>query len=96
MELKSTSGNAKSTDKRNSKSNNKLVEQQQVKGTPFTAIKYNDEWFLTLGKYRLTESKKTLSEVIKDAKRADWYRVMQIMNIVLDEKIETLKNNLNK
>lgn len=78
----------------NKESNSKLVEQKEVEGTPFTAMKYQEKWYLTLGRYRLTEGMESEEKVIEDATRADWYRVMQVMNIMLDEREE--RNKINK
>lgn len=87
MELNTTHGNANPTDKQSSNSNN-LIEQKQVDGTPFTAVRVNEDWFLTLGKYRLTDKLKTLGECIEEAKDASWWRIMQIMNIMIQEHEE--------
>ena len=35
--------------------NTKLVEFKGVKETPFTLAKQNEEWYILLGKYRLSE-----------------------------------------
>lgn len=84
MVTNTTHGNAKKTDNSNSKSN-QLIEHQPIKGTPFTAIKYENEWYLTMGKYRLTTGRKTLREVLKESKDASWERIMQIIQILIDE-----------
>lgn len=62
-----------------------LVEKLKIQDTPFTAVRLDDKWFLTMGKYRLTEPMKTFDEVNEDAHRADWTRVMQIIQIMIDE-----------
>lgn len=70
----------------NSESNSdELVQRIPIEDTPFTAIKFDDKWFLTMGKYRLTDPVDTLEGVKEDAQRADWARVMQIMQIMIDE-----------
>lgn len=97
MDSNTTHGNAKKTDKQDSNSK-KLIEQIKIEGTPFTAIKHDTKWYLTLGKYRLTEGMSTFRAVQKESKDASWYRIMQIMNIMIDERIEQLKqlNQINK
>lgn len=73
-------GNAKKTNNSNS-----LIERVEIDGTPFTAIRNEEEWFLTMGKYRLTQAMKTLEEVKNDATNTDWFRIMQIIGIMIEE-----------
>lgn len=47
---------------------------------------------LTIGKYRLTEPMETLEAIKADAERADWWRVMQIINLMIEEKLTTKQN----
>lgn len=75
--------NALNTNKSNL--NSELLENIEIEGKPFNAIRMEDKWFLAMGKYRLTEPMNSLEEVLEDAERSDWYRVMQIMNIVIKE-----------
>jgi hypothetical protein len=77
-------------DVNNSQSGNtELVEQKEIENTPFMAVRMEDKWFLTLGKYRLTEPLKTEEEVIESAKDATWERIMQVMKImIIEEKQE--------
>jgi len=74
-----------------------LLEQVPIEDTPFTAVKLDDKWFLTLGKYRLSEVMPSLEMVKEDAKDASWNRIMQIILIMIKEneqqKIDTLKTN---
>jgi len=104
MEQGSTDGNAKKTT--NNKSNSQLIEQKIIEGTPFNINKVNDKWFLALGKYRLTELLETEEEAREEAKDASWFRIMQVIQIVINEdkkksdkepEIENqIKLNLNK
>lgn len=75
--------NAENTSKQNS--NSELVEKIEIEDTPFTAIRIEDVWFLTMGKYRLSEPMQTKKEVLEDAQRADWWRIMAIINIMIKE-----------
>lgn len=79
--------------------NEQLIQQEPIKGTPFTAVKVNDVWFLAMGKYRIGEHKKTLRAVILDSKDASWERLMTIMNIMIQEDkqlTKTQNSQLNK
>lgn len=82
-EQKTFDGNVNETT--NSNSNSKLVEREEIKNTPFTAVKFEDKWFLTMGKYRLTDGLASKEDVINEAKDASWFRIMQIIQIMIDE-----------
>lgn len=69
--------------------NEQLIETVLIEGTPFTALRNRDDWYLCLGKYRLNNPAfESLEEVKKDATDASWFRIMQIMSIVVQEYIE--------
>ena len=69
----------------NSNSESKLFEQIQVGGTPFTIVKMEDYWFLTMGKYRLTEKLASKEEAMEAAKDESWFRIMQVIQAMIDE-----------
>lgn len=73
-----------------------LLQQEQIEGTPFTAVRLDDKWFLTMGKYRLSEPTKTFEEVLEEAKDASWFRIMQLIQIMIEEheKNKLKTNNL--
>lgn len=83
----------------NSKSNSKIIDQQPIEGTPFLAVKYGDQYFLALGKYRLTEPLPSLEACIEETKDTSWMRLLQIMRVVAEEfykeKNENKNNNSN-
>jgi len=89
---KSLSSDTMDQEHSSSSNSNQLVERIPIEDTPFTAIKCDNQWFLTMGKYRLTEPMPSLDEVTQDAQRADWTRVMQIIQIMIDEN-EAKRNN---
>ena len=68
------------------KKNTKLVEFKQVKETPFTLAKQNEEWYILLGKYRLSEGYETEKEAEKEAKRVCWNKIMQVNSVIITEE----------
>ena len=54
------------------KEKEQLLEQHKVDDTPFTLVKYNDKWFLTMGKYRLTEPTPTREETESQVHDVTW------------------------
>lgn len=62
-------------------------------GAPFTAVKHGNEWFLCIGKYRLTDGLKSLKEVKEEKKDTSWLRVMQIMQIMINDDYANRNNS---
>ncbi|AXH74113.1 MAG: hypothetical protein [Microviridae sp.] len=62
-----------------------LFEQKPIKDTPFTAVRMDDKWFLTMGKYRLSEPIETLEQCEESANDASWMRILQVINIMIKE-----------
>lgn len=85
METKdSTTGYAVET--RSKKSNSEeLIEYHEIKDTPFTIARNGDEWFVLMGKYRLTEKLKDKAEATKEAKSMTWFRIMQVISIMITD-----------
>lgn len=82
---KSSSTNADQQHNNNSNSERQLLTKKPIEDTPFTAVKFDDKWFLTMGKYRLTEPINSEEEVTKEAYSTTWHRIMQIIQIMIDE-----------
>lgn len=60
-----------------------LVERKEIEGTPFTAVKMeNEQWCLTLGRYILTPGLKNYNDVVKQTKSLNWELLLKVMNIV--------------
>lgn len=74
------------------KENTELIEKHLIGGTPFTAIRVDDKWFLALGKYRLTEPLESLEECIEQSKADNWTRIMQVINVMIENQPK-LNNN---
>lgn len=70
-----------------------LTEYEQVKGTPFTAVKDNGKWYVLMGKYRLTESFETKTEAVKDAEEITYFRIMQVFQIMMQDYEDQKKIN---
>lgn len=64
--------------------NTQLKEVEPIEGTPFTAVKIEEKWFLSFGQYRLSEMLESKEECIDNSKDTSWERLMTIMNIVIE------------
>lgn len=93
---------AKETINSESNSNKKLTEAVKIENTPFTAIRLDETWFLTMGKYRLTNQLGSLEECKAEAADSSWERIMTIIKIMLiehdlEKQLEkTISNQENK
>ncbi len=82
--------NAEETDKQKSR----LIEYEQVKETPFTIAKIlreNEEkhdYYIMMGKYRISEKYEEHKEVMKDAERIDWWKIMGVIHAIANEVID--------
>lgn len=72
------------TDKQHS---GELITRVDIAETPFTAIKRQDEdgYFLTIGKYRVTEGNKSLSELQNMTEGVDWKLIINVIGVVITE-----------
>lgn len=69
------------------------MEQHPIANTPFTALKYDGKWYLTMGKYRLTKELQNKEKCIYESKNASWNRLMQVIQIMIDNNHENQKNS---
>lgn len=80
----SSSTNADETN--NNNSSRQLIQKEPIAETPFTAVRVDETWYLMLGKYRLEpEGFNSMEHVIEKAHDTSWHRIMQIIQIMIDE-----------
>ena len=60
---------------------------KEVDGTPFSCVKYDEKYFLALGKYRLSDLMNTEEEVFEDAKDVSWWRMLAVIHAVAQEVV---------
>lgn len=58
-----------------------LIERHPVPGSPFHIIKQNEEWFLTMGNYRLSNEMFSMGEVEDYIKEQQWNIILSMMEI---------------
>lgn len=66
-------------------SSTELVEQIAVPNTPFTLNRIDQIWFVSMGKYRISEPLKTKDEAAENAESTDWFRILQVIKIMIEE-----------
>lgn len=87
VEPLNTSMNVNETDNKNYSS--ELIKREQIGETPFTAIKTEQGgWFVTIGKYRVSEEYKTKAEVVKLVEKKDWGLIMNVITVVTETLAE--------
>lgn len=67
------------------------IEAYVVLGTPYQIIKENNVWFTVIGKIRTSPDFYTRKEAVKDAKRFNLEKVMEVVEIM-----ETARKEYNK
>lgn len=77
--------------------NHKLLEKIEVENTPFTIVRIDDKWFVTMGKYRLTKPLSNKDEALASALDESWWRIIQVQNIQIEnhELIVNMQNQIN-
>lgn len=98
--LDNSENTAKETTNLQSESN-ELIERHTIENTPFTVIRQDKEWYVLMGKYRLTEALKTKDEAFASALDESWNRILQVIMIMIQdnekqrlEKVTETINNL--
>lgn len=79
-----------------------LLQKIPIEDTPFQATKapLNEQsgkpvWFLTMGKYRLTQPLETLEEVLEACKDVSWNRILSVIQILILEHEAAKKEQTN-
>ena len=79
-------------------SKNQIIEEEQLNETPFTCVKFDEEYFVTLGNYRITDKYKDKQSAIDEALKPTWdmmVRVMEIVFMIQRKHEEILKDKNN-
>lgn len=76
--------------------NEQLIEYHKVEGTPFTIARNGKEWFVLMGKYRLTEDVKTRRNAMQNALKMTWDRMMQVMQIMITDELNEREQQSKK
>ena len=69
----------------NVEENEELTKIEVVEGTPFTVVKVDDQYFLALGKYRLSELLDSEEEAKEEINDLSWNRLLSVMYAVANE-----------
>jgi len=72
----------------NSPSGNELAELIPIEDTPFTVVRLDKQYFLSMGKYRLSELYNTYEEATQDIHTITWNRLVQVIAIITLAEID--------
>ena len=61
-----------------------LVDRTEIEDTPFVVIGVKDEYFVSMGAYRITEPVATKAEAVEEAKVISWNRIVQVIMLIHD------------
>lgn len=95
-----TSNNAGTNNKENS-SNEELIERVKIPWTPFYVVGTPERgYFVTFGKYKITEQKPTKVEAIGDLEKERWNVTVTVAGLVqemmIEEEVRRLKEELKE
>lgn len=76
--------------------NKEIIKQKEIEGTPFKIIEIEGEYFLTLGKYRLTQPMDKEEDVRKYLITDKWTLLLQMIEIRFQIEKEENKVKLTK
>lgn len=62
------------------------TEMEPVEQTPFHIVRTEADWFVVIGKYRVSDRHDTKEEALKDAKTIDWNKIITVMTVILENK----------
>lgn len=68
-----------------------LTDITQIEGTPFTAIRMDNKYFLALGRYRLTNMLDTFEQAKEETENVSWDRIMQVIQVMIEENNKKTK-----
>lgn len=81
----------------NSQSGEKLIERIQIPLSPFTAIKHENDWFLTMGRFKINDKTyESYEEVVESLKSNQWEIILTLCMIVSEDIINNQKLNNNE
>lgn len=77
-------------DAKETSNSSELMETEKIEGTPFTIIRWDEQYFLSMGQYRLTEPLPNKQAVLDHIDNNIWDIVLQM--IIIHEKTKTELN----
>lgn len=83
----------------NSNSSEELIEREQLEGTPFEVIgNHTQGYFISIGKFRITEIKKTRKELIEHLEKEKWTIICNMIAtmIAIDAELKKQDENLKQ
>lgn len=96
MEKEKSNGSANETDNKNYSEDEKQLRQTiPVIKTPFTVIKNDDKYFVTMGMYKMSQIFASLEDAIEDAEQITWDRIVNVIQVMI-ESHEMYKKDENQ
>ena len=93
IESQNTHTSAVETDRPNSESNEQLVEYKPIGKTPFTAVRNEETWFITVGKYKAPHDFKSYEECYDYVEENMWEMIGLFTTVIVEEN-NKLNNGL--
>lgn len=76
-------------------SNNEIIHREQIENSPLFIIGNNIEgYFLTFGKYRITERKNTIVEIRKEIEEDKWNIIIRLISTMIEITDQIKEKNI--
>lgn len=69
--------------------NKQIKKIHELKDLPFTIVEFDNQYFVALGKYRLSHMFKSIQKAREDARKITWTRLIQVIHIIQQETQNT-------
>lgn len=89
---------AEDTNNLNFSKNTKIIDQEEIEGTPFRRVRTEEGEFITIGVKRLTDLMGTEEgeERVKKLKEWDWKFILSVMSVLVQETVAQLHIDMMK
>lgn len=71
--------------------NTELIERKAIEGTPFVIIKKEEKYFLTFGKYQISDALDSEHEIMEYLLDNSWNIITNIAGIIADHTVNNKK-----
>lgn len=88
-DLSNTHTSVEETDNRNS---GKLSEELRIGNSPFTALRFDEDWHIACGSYRIPQKFREYLECVEYVENNLWEMLGMFVTVMVEEK-DKLKNN---
>ena len=65
-----------------------MIEKKPIEHTPFVAVRMDKNWYVTLGKYKVTRELESYEACVALANDTTWDLLMSVMQALIQQNLE--------